>query len=58
MNIDILRAQTSGCKGKIHFNNAGASLMPQPVIDSIVEHIQLEATIGGYESADLKAKEM
>ncbi len=58
MNIDILRAQTSGCKGKIHFNNAGASLMPQPVIDSIVEHIQLEATIGGYESADLKAKEI
>ena len=58
MNIDILRAQTPGCRGKIHFNNAGASLMPQPVIDSIVEHIQLEATIGGYESADLKVKEI
>jgi len=58
MNIDILRKQTPGCKGKIHFNNAGASLMPQPVIDSMVEHIQLEATIGGYESADLKAKEI
>ena len=58
MNIDILRAQTPGCKGKIHFNNAGASLMPQPVIDSMIGHIQLEATMGGYESADLKAKEI
>lgn len=58
MNIDLLRKQTPGCKGKIHFNNAGASLMPQPVIDSMIEHIHLEAVLGGYESADLKAKEI
>jgi selenocysteine lyase/cysteine desulfurase len=58
MNIDLIRKQTPGCKGKIHFNNAGASLMPQPVIDSMIEHIHLEAVLGGYESADLKAKEI
>ncbi len=58
MNIEALRAQTPGCKTKIHFNNAGASLMPQPVIDAMQQHINLEATIGGYESADLKAKEI
>ncbi len=58
MNIEILRTQTPGCKGKIHFNNAGASLMPQPVIDAMIEHLLLEAVVGGYEAADLKAKEI
>lgn len=58
MDIDLLRQQTPGCAQKIHFNNAGASLMPQSVIDAMVEHINLEATIGGYEAADLKAKEV
>lgn len=58
MNIDLIRKETPGCKGKTHFNNAGASLMPQPVIDAMVEHIQLEATMGGYEAADLKVKEV
>ncbi len=58
MNTDTLRQQTPGCKTKIHFNNAGASLMPQSVIDAMVGHIQLEATVGGYEAADLKAKEI
>ena len=58
MNIDLIRKETPGCAGKIHFNNAGASLMPQPVIDAMVQHIHLEAMTGGYEAADLKAKEM
>lgn len=58
MNIEILRQQTPGCKNKIHFNNAGASLPPQPVIDSILQHLHLEATTGGYEAADLKALEI
>jgi selenocysteine lyase/cysteine desulfurase len=58
MNIAQLRQETPGCKSKIHFNNAGASLMPQPVIDAMVNHIQLEAEVGGYESSDLKAKEI
>jgi selenocysteine lyase/cysteine desulfurase len=38
--------------GRIHLNNAGAALMPQPVIDAITSHLQLEVQLGGYEAAD------
>jgi len=58
MDIDLLRQQTPGCAQKMHFNNAGASLMPQVVINAMTEHIQLEAVLGGYEAADLKATEV
>jgi selenocysteine lyase/cysteine desulfurase len=34
----------------LHFNNAGASLMPQPVIDAMLKHLRLESEIGGYEA--------
>ncbi len=58
MNITLLRSETPGCETKIHFNNAGASLMPQSVLESITGHMHLEATTGGYEAADKKAKDI
>lgn len=58
LNLEQLRQQTPGCQTKIHFNNAGASLMPQSVLDAINNHIQLEASTGGYEAADLKTQEI
>src|SRR3954449_11207795 len=45
------RADTPGCAHRNHLNNAGAALMPQPVIDAITDHVKLESEIGGYEAA-------
>ena len=39
-------------------NNAGAGLMPRPVIDAMHEHLTLEGDIGGYEAAARKAAEI
>ncbi len=53
MPFDVQRArrETPGCANVIHFNNAGSSLMPQLALDATIDHLQLEAQIGGYEAA-------
>ncbi|MDX1942742.1 MAG: aminotransferase class V-fold PLP-dependent enzyme [Saprospiraceae bacterium] len=56
--IQRFRAETPGVKNRMHFNNAGAALMPQLVIDAIQKHLQLEIEIGGYEAEALVQKEI
>lgn len=53
MSIDLARARqdTPACERLLHFNNAGAALMPQVVADAVVSHIRLEEEMGGYEAA-------
>jgi selenocysteine lyase/cysteine desulfurase len=58
LNIEQLRADTPGVAHLIHFNNAGAALMPEPVIEVMTRHIQLEASLGGYEAAGQQSAEL
>jgi selenocysteine lyase/cysteine desulfurase len=52
LDIARLRADTPACMRLIHFNNAGASLMPNPVYRAMVDHLALEQRVGGYEAED------
>lgn len=56
IDVERARRETPGCGNVIHFNNAGSGLMPQPVLDSVIRHLELESKIGGYE-AKIKATE-
>lgn len=50
IDIDKVRADTPSCEHIVHFNNAGASLMPNPVYKAVTDHLALEQRIGGYEA--------
>src|SRR5450432_2665679 len=50
--IQRFRAETKGVSGRIHFNNAGSSLPPDVVVDTVVGYLEEEAVYGGYETED------
>jgi cysteine desulfurase / selenocysteine lyase len=58
IDVDKLRAETPGTENVIHLNNAGSSLMPQPVIDAILRYLDREIGYGGYETHRAFANEL
>jgi len=58
MNIDAIRNDTPGTRLIKHFNNAGCSLHPKPVIDAVTQFLEEESMLGGYEIAALREKEI
>ncbi len=57
-DLERWRRETPGAATRTHLNNAGASLMPEPVIRALHEQVDLEATVGGYEAAALVADDL
>ncbi len=55
LNIAEIRAETPGVKHVNHLLACGSALQPQPVIDAIVAHLELEGRMGGYEAANAQA---
>ncbi len=53
--VKKFRRETKGIQNVIHLNNAGAGLMPNIVTEKQLQHINLEAEIGGYEAAEFRA---
>lgn len=53
-----MRADTPGCESVIHFNNAGCGLLAKPVLQTMLDHLQLEASIGGYEASAARATQV
>jgi selenocysteine lyase/cysteine desulfurase len=58
LDLDRLRAETPGCVRRIHFNNAGAALMPLPVLEAMTDYLRAEADLGGYETATARRAEI
>lgn len=52
IDLDRLRADTPATSRLAYLHNAGAALMPAPVIAAMKGHIDLEGEIGGYAAAD------
>ncbi|TYC80145.1 aminotransferase class V-fold PLP-dependent enzyme [Stappia sp. BW2] len=50
IDIDQVRADVPSCEDVLHFNNAGASLMPSEVFRALQTVLQNEYHVGGYEA--------
>jgi selenocysteine lyase/cysteine desulfurase len=50
LEIQQFRAETKGTTERVHFKNAGASLPPDVVVQTMIDYLNEESTYGGYET--------
>jgi len=55
MDKQAIRDDLASEPGYIHLDNAGASLMPRCVLETQIDHLRLEASVGGYEAERLRS---
>ena len=58
LNIESIRAQTPGLKQGIHLLACGSALVPQTVHDAVINHLNLEMQLGGYEAHAQQAEQL
>jgi cysteine desulfurase/selenocysteine lyase len=58
LDVAAERAATPGCASVVHLNSAGAALPTAATLDAVVDHLRLEATMGGYEAAAARAEQL
>ncbi|MFI6603561.1 aminotransferase class V-fold PLP-dependent enzyme [Nonomuraea sp. NPDC050536] len=58
LDVAALRADTPGCEKVVHFNNAGCGLLAAPVLSAMLDHLNLEAVMGGYEASAARAEQV
>ena len=58
IDVEAVRRATPGVAHCLHFNNAGAALMPKCVIDEVQDYFALETKYGGHGAAERKGQEI
>jgi selenocysteine lyase/cysteine desulfurase len=58
IDVAALRRDTPGTAHVVHLNNAGAALMPTPVVDAIRAYLDFETRNGGYEAQKMHADQV
>eukprot|EP00930_Biecheleria_cincta_P060713 TRINITY_DN46324_c0_g1_i1.p1 TRINITY_DN46324_c0_g1~~TRINITY_DN46324_c0_g1_i1.p1 ORF type:complete len:430 (+),score=64.79 TRINITY_DN46324_c0_g1_i1:116-1291(+) len=56
--LQRVRQDTPSVQTALHFNHAGASPSPGPVLERVVRHMHREAAVGGYAAADEAQEEL
>lgn len=53
IDVQRVRAETKYCAELIHFENAGASLSPDCVVEAVISHLRFEQRVGAYRAAEI-----
>ena len=56
--IQKLRSETRGTSEWAHFNNAGASLPPDQVVETVIQYLREESLLGGYETEHVRRDQL